>query len=89
MARRVVMIRELPCRTARRVMRRLWEGWGYSSRPCLDREARQGWVVVEFWVHAPTARSDILASYEWELDDALLSRRVRAKFNRTGAHIES
>jgi len=89
MGRRVVMIREMPCRSANRVMWRMWDAWGYSSRPCPDLAARRGWVVVEFWVDAPTARADILASYEWELDDALLSRRVRATFAPCGARIES
>jgi len=45
-------------------------------------------VLLEFWISVPTASREVLASYEWELDDALLSRRVRAEFVGSGARIE-
>lgn len=70
-------------------MWQMWNSWGYSSRPCPEAPAQPGWVIVEFWVQAPTVRGDILESYEWELDDALLSRKVRARFFRSGVRIET
>ena len=85
---RVVMPREVPRTMASRVMWRMWRSWGYSCRPCARSAARRGWVVLEFWVDTPAAREDVLASYEWELDDALLSRTVKARFVGAGARIE-
>jgi hypothetical protein len=55
----------------------------------LPRQRRErGWVVVEFWIEAPTASVDTLASYEWELDDALLGLRVRADFGGRGSRLD-
>ena len=88
MAVRVVMRRELPFSDVSRIMWRMWKLWGYSSRPCTERDCPPGWLVVEFWIHAPTATADVLASYEWELDEALLSPRVRARYGGGGSHIE-
>ena len=86
---RVVMLREVPCTQATRIMWRMWHIWGYSSRPCVDASPPEGWLAVEFWTTAPSVTADILPSYEWELDDALLSRKVRARFRGSGARIEA
>ncbi|MFE1664059.1 hypothetical protein [Microbacterium sp. P02] len=89
MTLRVVMRREVPRKTARRTMWRMWSMRGYSSRPCPHEPAQVGWVALEFWIEAPIASREILASYEWELDDALLSREVRAEFVGSGSRLEA
>jgi hypothetical protein len=69
-------------------MWRMWREWGYSCRPCPGIAGRPGWLLLEFWVEAPRACEDILASYEWELDDALLSKNVNTEFAGTGSRLE-
>lgn len=88
MKRRVVMPRALPLRSSTQVMWLMWRLWGYSSRPCSADACARGWLMVEFWVEVATADPDVLASYEWELDEALLSKRVNARFSGTGSRIE-
>jgi hypothetical protein len=88
MAMRVVMPREVRRRRAFAVMWLMWSRRGYSCRPCPGSAAKRGWVVVEFWIEAPTASVDTLASYEWELDDALLGLRVRADFGGRGSRLD-
>lgn len=88
MAVRVVMPREVPCADATRVMWRMWRAWGYSSRPDMTHARQDGWLTVEFWRIAPSACEDTLPSYEWELEEALLSRKVKARFTGSGSWIE-
>ena len=78
MAARVVMLREIPRRRSTRTMWLMWSHFGYSCRPCPDPTRDRSRIAVEFWIVAPTASADTLASYEWELDDALASRKVKA-----------
>ena len=82
------MLRQIPRSRCTRTMWRMWSVWGYSCRPRPDLPRRENWVAVEFWIEAPTASDDVLASYEWELDDALMSPRVRTKFFGVGSRLE-
>jgi hypothetical protein len=88
MSVRVVMPRQVPRAGSQRVMWRMWNFWGYSCRPAPGGDAKPGWVVLEFWIEAPSACVDVLPSYEWELDEALLSGKIRAEYEGRGARIE-
>jgi hypothetical protein len=88
MSLRVVIPRAVPLRSSTRIMWRMWKVWGYSSRPCPGGASSRGWLMIEFWIEVPTVQADVLASYEWELDDALLSKKVKARFSGTGSRIE-
>ncbi|OOB91436.1 hypothetical protein [Rathayibacter sp. VKM Ac-2630] len=88
MSVRVVMLREIPRRRSTRIMWLMWSLFGYSCRPCPETSRDRSRLAVEFWVIAPTASADTLASYEWELDDALASRRIKAGCTGEGARLE-
>lgn len=85
---RVVMPREVRRVQATRLMWLMWSRRGYACRPCPRSAARRGWIVLEFWIDVPAAYPEILPSYEWELDDALLSKGIRARFAARGARLE-